>query len=146
VPGVRPGLVSSHRTMLRSAKKALLPVSPATRSRISSSVNPANRRNSSLETTDITLGASESFCANLDAVVTLVLNSASRSIENGLLAALVCLSPSCPRLPWSEPSCGRGWPRLAVAVNHKTEMPMDRIDRVPRECRSSMSLSEGTPM
>jgi len=61
--------------MLRSAKKALLPVSPATRSRISSSVNPANRRSSSLETTDITLGASESFCANLDAVVTLVLNS-----------------------------------------------------------------------
>ena len=101
--------------MLRSAKKALLPVRPATRSRISNSVTPPNRRNSSLVTTDISLGAPESFSENLDAVVTLMFDSASRSIENTRLA----------------PPCGWGpsggcWPKPAVAVNHSAARPVNR--------------------
>ena len=82
---------------------------------------PPNRRNSSLVTTDISLGASVSFSANLDAVVTLVFDSASRSIENSLLASSCCLGLSC----------GTGCPKPAGAVNHSTARPIDRNRLLP---------------
>ena len=134
--------------MLRSAKKALLPVSPATRSRISSSVIPPNRRNSSLVTTDISLGASESFSANLDAVVTLVFDSASRSIENSLLASSSCWGPSRLELAGLELSCGSCCPKLAAPVTHSAARHINGNRWLPMRAplypyRKGTQLSDG---
>ena len=68
-------------TMLRSVKEAVVMLRPGTRFRISPRVIPPNLRSSSLVTTSITPGASARFSENLEAVVTFMLRSDSRSRE-----------------------------------------------------------------
>src|ERR1039457_1825177 len=90
---------------------AKLPAKPGTRSRISPSVSPPNRRSSSFVTTDITPGASDSFSENLDAVVTFMLRSDSRSSANGSFA-----------LPPAFWDCGGASPaKEGAEVRHATK-------------------------